>query len=180
MRSPRDQWILAILPAVLLVVLYLWTYGRGLQVQVNRLGQQASAAEAARPSREALAKVPALAKPGPAVPAVQFAAPVAGLQGVTQILARQRILVVAARTADKSAGAARLGAARDLPLRIAERRNGVAPVLWSVEMIGSYEQIRAALEGIASSNLGVIPQDIAMEALGPEAPARHWTLRIWL
>jgi hypothetical protein len=195
MRTARDKWILAILPAVLTVVIYVWTYGRGLQVSVNRLMQQTRAAEAARPSRETIATaqatlqhlraeaaakaLPAVKVP-PAVPAVQFAPPATGLQIITQILSRNHILVVAAQTANKSAGVSWPNEASDLPKRIAERRNGAAPVLWSVDMIGSYEQIRQALEEIAASDMCVIPQDIAMETLAPEASARHWTLWIWL
>ena len=195
MRSRRDQWILAILPAVLTVVIYVWTYGRGLQVNVNRLMQQTRAAEAARPSRETIATaqatlqhlradlaakaVPTVKAP-PTAPALQFAPPATGLQTITQILSRNQILVVSAQTADKSAGVTWPGEASDFPKRIAERRNGAAPVLWSVDMIGSYEQVRQALEDIAAGDLCVIPQAIAMEWLAPEAAARHWTLWIWL
>jgi hypothetical protein len=195
MRTTREKWILAILPAVLTVVIYVWTYGRELQVSVNRLIQQTRAAEAARPSRETIATAQAtlqhlradaatrtlpVVEVPPTAPALQFAPPTTGLQTITHILSRNHILVVSTQTANKSAGVSWPGEASDLSKRIAERRNGTAPVLWSVDMIGSYEQIRQALEEIAASDLCVIPQDITMETLAPDAAARHWTLWIWL
>ena len=186
MRSSRDQWILVAMAAAVTVVLYIWTYGRGLQVGVNRLRQQIRDAEVTRPSRETVAVAQATllrlrkevaARTPSSAPAVQFVPPATGLQTVTQILARNQILVVAALAAEKSAGSLLPG---DLSKRITERRNGVAPVLWSVQLIGSYEQVRKALEEIASSNLCVIPQDIALDPLAPEAQVKLWTLRIWL
>lgn len=193
--SRRERWLLAVLPGALIVLVYGWFVAPGLreadreaQAALAKLStQQGASHDMAHLHRDLKAQRDQLAQLNQQKRLLEarlqdLKADVADSDGgrlastasLTALLKDHGLLTIAEGPQQSTA--------QELPVavqRVSETSNRL-PILWHLDVTGSFAQMRSALEAIAATPHGPVPLSLTMEPTISQTPTRRWTLVVWL
>ncbi|HYF50076.1 MAG TPA: hypothetical protein VEJ63_11755 [Planctomycetota bacterium] len=183
MRTPRESFVLALLPAIVVVGGYFWLYGanmtrtlRSLETEtakgrendstprLNSLLAQASKLEDELELERARAVQP------PAVVALEADA-TAGLKTLTKTLEQHGLRLLSSQRVENSQP--------DLSA-VANAQSSGTSQCFRVDFVGSYPDTLKALESLINCGACIIPAGIDMSTDDIEDAQRRWSLTVWM
>lgn len=190
--SARDKWLLAILPAILTAILYVFGKGWISEKALKDARLQSEKARAAMLQPAVLAgKMKVLgelndklsdqrdlaAKLGESAKSVQLKPSgnrTETLKKISEMLnAKNLSLLNSARLAE--------GALKDSKhSALAEQIGLPVPELWRMEIAGSYRNMLEAIDAMGASDSFIVPLSIGMEPLNEDAGTQRWSLTLWI
>ena len=190
MKTPREKWVAALLPAIIVFGGYFWTYGResfqalrSAQAELSRLQQSDSGpkftallAESQKLQDELEVEQARATQPRLSDATLPEINRTRTLQMLTGILSRHRLHLHGTKKIEASALSKNTATlARDLCAKAS-----TTPQFWKLEFTGSYAQTLQALRDIGASRQMVVPAAIEMKSVDMEATERLWALTVWL
>ena len=191
--NERDRWLLAVLPAIVTAMYYIWSPGKrasqehkaaeaqyqsALQTQLRpealtaNIKKLSDAEDKLNVQQDLAAKLKEAAKPTAVLPNVNRTE---ALQKVASILDHKQLGLLKRR---RIANPEREDAA-DSAVKLAGQLNLPAPEYWQFELTGRYSDMQDALEAMDKCGTFVVPIGIGMEALD-DAGTQKWTLTLWI
>ena len=193
--TSRDRWLLAILPALLAAIVYIFAVNRPQGDALRDLGDRLAASRAQavpaeriqaqraelRQVRGAVAsKRSGIAAGRPADPR-RYGTPAdrpASLAALSGLLETRQVVVAGmAKLADADAKAT--GAHGALPARAAAEKE-TQPELWKLDLVCEYSQILDVLRAIPQLAPVIVPMRLSMDAAESDSPLRRWSLVVAL
>lgn len=191
--NDRDRWLIAVLPAIVTAMYYVWSPGKRVDQEHKSAEAQLQAAQQSKIKPEELsvsfkklsdaedrlhvqqdlsAKLKEAAKPTSALPKVnrtEALQKVAGILEKKQLGLLKRKRIANPEHEDASDSAVRLAAQLNLP----------APEYWQFELSGRYQDMQEALDAMDKCGTFVVPIGIGMEAFD-DGGNQKWTLTLWI
>lgn len=196
--SSRDRSVMLVLPALIIFIVYSFVLTKKPNAKLKQLTTQLTAAQAARPSSEAIAQQQA-AKASASLRLTQARRE---LDPIRQALNKQMdtwqdrsrrlqanddlavlwrrhnlTLLEQSYAATNELGVTPLIERLQRQTRTLLNRE-FGPVLWEVRLEGGFPGIKNALEEISSTDLPVIPVSLDMQSK-PQSATKLWTVRLW-
>lgn len=176
--TERDRWLLAVLPAFLLVCFYSWQFLRPASREIRQLRgeiaaqepvavleakRDAAGAESTRLASE-LARIKAAAATNAVLaPSALHPSDRAGtLQRLTSLCDQRGVTLV--RAAPESVEAA----------------GGMTNQVWRLELRGAFADVNRLLGAIVTEQLAAIPVELSMTRAENSACLTAWRLKVWL
>lgn len=199
-QNPRDRWLMAVIPAVFTMGIYLWGWGRpasralddarAKMVESDKSAPRMSDLLTKQKSVEDFSDKLADEKER-ALHITQNFMPNAdarakAINGLSSILTAKGLTLV--KSAPNASGSKK-EAITDVE-QLCKKQHIPAPQFWQVEMIGSYQQMLDTLQMLSHSTDFIIPIVIEMNAhpaVGREKapdltddPDKRWALTLWI
>ena len=199
--SIREKWLLTAVPALIVVIVYAFAFYRPQQAsladntqRLHTLQKDAIPASQVQAKRNELAcnqeQIQVVRRELAALegrPAVLYAgiAQDGGeanlLAKVSRVLLDRSIVVVASsRAPDNESGAAMPADVRETTKRSSTSAKGGSTGVWRLDLVGSFVNVREALDGLAKADGLVVPVGISMEPVGDDETVHRWKLWIWM
>lgn len=176
--TERDRWMLAILPAFLMVCFYSWLFLRPASREIRLLRgematqeplavleakRDAAGAESTRLSSELARLKSAAATNAALAPSAFHRSDRAGaLQHLTSLCDQRGVTLV--RAASESTEAA----------------VGVTNQVWRLELRGAFADVNGLLGAIVAEQVAAIPVELSMTRAENNAGLTAWVLKVWL
>lgn len=200
--TPRDRWILALLPAIALVIGYQYVKVNPMRRTLTALREQAAQVPQGNPQsnfQKALAESELVEKQLDAERERQksFARKTAGvprewrqpdrartLQELTRLCEESGVTLLASslRGGDGAGGAQNAGLPPplfDLARTLKDKHGMPEPQLWKFEISASYARVAALLKRFAASDRFVLPVQMDMK-IENDDPELKWTVLLWI
>jgi len=191
MKTPREKWVLALLPAVLALGVYFWTSGR--QSSASLKTAQAELAKASETDSRSRAKALVteaqrlqdeleLERSRVAQAPHQAEAPLEidrtrTLRALTGIFARHGLQL---RSTHRLTSTPVSKESETLALDLCARASASAPQFWMLEFTGPYAETLQAIRDMTHSRDLVVPTGIIMKSDDIESAEHHWSLTVWM
>lgn len=196
--SSRDRFVMLVLPALAIFIFYSYVLTKKPNARLKLLTTQLAAAQAARPSNEAIAQQQAAKLSG----STRLTQTRHELEPIREALSQQMdswqdrgrrlqanddlavlwrrhslTLIEQSYASTNEVGMTPLVERLQQQTRTLLNRE-FGPVLWEVRLEGGFHGIRNALEEISTSDLPVIPVSLEMQNK-PQTTIKLWTVRLW-
>jgi len=195
-QNPRDRWLMAVIPAILTLGLYLWVSGRPAGRALDDARAKLAGSDKSVPKMsELLAKQKIVEdlsdklsdEKERSLHIAQSLSPGANdrakaINGLSNMLTAKGLTLVKSAP---NVGASMKYATTDIEL-LCKKQHMPAPQFWHVEMIGSYKQMLDTLQMISHSPDFIVPIGIEMNAGQEKAtdlsddPDKRWALTLWI
>ncbi len=197
--SNRDRWLLAILPALVVLIGYVFLFERpranelrDLQVKIEAAQRQAVSGETVRAQHEELeqlrAKVASLRASATAAAQAEKtrlaprrwnnpAERPAALAAFSRLLEDNSVAAASTtRLVDPTGKAGTDPKLKDWLLATGATDRNLQPETWKVELVGDYSRILEVLEALPGLDRVVVPWQLSMEPADDGTALRHWSL----
>lgn len=175
--SPRDRWLLAFIPALLIVVLYVARYARPTLRERATLRQELAALG---PTDALQAQLDGARAEGG-----RLSAEWSGLQQAEQHRQAETIRTQPSRLEVWQGLSSLCQSCEVMLIRAAPggERIGSADAsnqVWQLELRGSFAAVKKFLDGIVAQQLPVLPAGLGMDRSAHNPANTTWTMTVWL
>ncbi len=197
--SNRDRWLLAILPALVVLIGYVFLFERpranelrDLQVKIEAAQRQAVSVETVRAQHDEQEQLRAkLASLRASVTATAQAEKTrlaprrwnnpaerpAALAAFSRLLESHSVAAASTtRLADTTGKTGTDAKLKDWLLATGATDRNLQPETWKVELVGNYSRILEVLEAMPGLDRVVVPWQLSMEPADDGTALRHWSL----
>jgi type II secretory pathway component PulM len=198
--TTRERWLLVALPALAILVAYLYGFYRPQQKALTDARQALAAcvSQQVPPTQFALQRQtlreledrldilkrqvpdPAAAKEAAASAVASPCGEAEAMARITGIFGRRGVVVVSCtRLAESDSGIAMPAGLGDMLTKLAGPGVGLPGGVWRVRTVGTFADVQKSLEVMAGESALVVPLGIAMEP-SEDGQTHPWSLWVWM